>query len=142
MEKQKLDRIMEMIQSNETLKMQYQENPDETVNLMISWLDAEEKGIDLDPYFSRRQAMEFTIEKLKKDLEICREKGNIAEAELIAREIEISSDMLSIVGREPDFPEKVRQIRQKQICLSEDREALNQAKLQNNNVQKYTKNTL
>ena len=63
MEKQKAERIMQMIQSNETLRKQYKENKEETINIMYAWLDAEENGMDLDPYFSRKQALEFTIQK-------------------------------------------------------------------------------
>ena len=123
MEKQKLDRILEMIQSNETLREQYKENPDATINVMIAWLDAEEQGVDLDPYFSRKQAMEFGIQNLENELKAQKERGNLAEAELIARDIVIRKRMLPLIGKEGEYPEEVSELKEMQANLEEDRNA-------------------
>jgi hypothetical protein len=131
MEKQKAERIMQMIQSNETLRKQYQENKEETINIMYAWLDAEEKGIDLDPYFSRRQALEFTIQKLEHDFKVLREKGNVVESELIAREMLIKKRTLAILGKEEENIEEVAEIKRMQLELEEDRKALTQPKENN-----------
>ena len=127
MEKQKIDRIMEMILSNETLKEQFKENKEETINLMRVWLDAEEQGIDLDPYYSRKQAIEFGIQKLEHDLQVQQERGNIADAELIARDIVIKKRILPLIGKEEEYPEEILQIKQMEECLREDRIALSEA---------------
>ena len=124
MEKQKIDRMMQMILTNETLKEQYKENPRETVGVMMDWLDAEEKGVELDPYYSRKQTLEFTIQKLKNDLNIYKEKGNVLECEFIAREILIKRRQLSIIGNEQDYPGEVAAIKEMQDSLNEDRMAI------------------
>ncbi len=120
-----------MIQRHETLRKHYQANKEETINIMYAWLDAEEKGIDLDPYFSRRQALEFTIQKLEHDFKVLREKGNVVESELIAREMLIKKRTLAILGKEEENIEEVAEIKRMQLELEEDRKALTQPKENN-----------
>ena len=138
MEKAMIERIMEMIQSNETLKEQYKTNPDETINLMRLWLDAEEKGEDLDPFFSRRQAMDFGIQNLKQQLEAYQSQGKIAEAELIAEEIAIKSKMLPLIGKEAEHPEEIREITEMEERLNEKKAAYKRALIGEAKQEGYT----
>lgn len=138
MEKAMIERIMEMIQSNETLKEQYKTNPDETINLMRLWLDAEEKGEDLDPFFSRRQAMDFGIQNLKQQLEAYQSQGKIAEAELIAEEIAIKSKMLPLIGKETEHPEEIREITEMEERLNEKKAAYKRALIGEAKQEGYT----
>ena len=133
MEKQKMERIMQMINANSDLKEQYEENPDVTITMIREWLDAEEKGADLDPNFSRKQAMEFDLQRLRHDLEYHKNKvvEHMAECDLITREIEIKRRRLQLIGRENEFPEEIADIKVMERSLANDRQALYQPASQN-----------
>lgn len=134
MEKQRKDRIMEMILTNETLKKQYKENPEATIVMMNDWLDAEEKGVELDPFFSRKQALEINIQELEHDLEAYKERGNIAKCELIAKEIVIKRKSLPLIGKEAEHPEEVKKIEEMNNKLQEEKRAYMQAEFEQNNL--------
>jgi hypothetical protein len=124
MEKQKLNRIMAMIQDSEELQRQYKEDKEGTINMLHAWLDAEDQGMDLDPFFSEKQALELNIQQLQHDLKAYQERGQVAEAEMIAREIVIKTKRLPLIGKESEFPEEVAEIKAMQASLDEEREAL------------------
>ena len=121
MEKQRIDRIMEMIQSNESLRNQYKQNPEATINVIYAWLDAEDQGKDLDPYFSQKEALENEIKRLEHDLMAYQERGLIAEAEIIVNQIFIKRRRLALIGREDEFPEEVAELRALENNLAEGR---------------------
>ena len=124
MEKQRLNRIMAMIQDSEELQRQYKEDKEGTINKLHAWLDAEDQGMDLDPFFSEKQALELNIQQLQHDLKVYQERGQVVEAEMIAREIVIKTKRLPLIGRESEFPEEVAEIKAMQASLDEEREAL------------------
>lgn len=124
MEKQKINRIMAMIQGSEELQRQYKEDKEGTINMLHAWLDAEDQGMDLDPFFSEKQALELNIQQLQHDLKAYQERGQVAEAEMIAREIVIKTKRLPLIGKESEFPEEVAEIKAMQASLDEEREAL------------------
>ena len=124
MEKQKLNRIMVMIQDSEELQRQYKEDKEGTINMLHAWLDAEDQGMDLDPFFSEKQALELNIQQLQHDLKAYQERGQVVEAEMIAREIVIKTKRLPLIGKESEFPEEVAEIKAMQASLDEEREAL------------------
>ncbi len=124
MEKQKLNRIMAMIQSSEELQRQYKEDKEGTINRLRTWLDAEDQGMELDPFFSEKQALELNIQQLQHDLKVYQGKGQVVEAEMIAREIVIKSKRLPLIGKESEFPEEVAEIKAMQASLDEERKAL------------------
>lgn len=124
MEKQKTDRILDMIKSSEELQRQYSEDKEGTLNMLRDWLDAEDKGMELDPFFSEKQALEINIQQLEQDVKAYQERGQLAEAELIAQEVVIKRKRLPLIGRESEFPEEVAEINAMQASLDEERQAL------------------
>jgi hypothetical protein len=124
MEKQKMDRILDMIQSSEELQRQYKEDKEGTINTLRTWLDAEDKGMELDPFFSEKQALEFNIQQLEHDVKVYQERGLIAEAEMIAKEAVIKRKRLPLIGKESEFPEEIAEIKAMQASLDEEKEAL------------------
>lgn len=137
MEKQKIERIMQIINTNRDLKKQYEENAELTISMVREWLDAEEKGADLDPNFSRKQAMEYEIQRLGHDLEYHKEKvvEHMAECDLITREIDIRKRSLQLIGREAEYPDEVADIKLMEKELVDDRLALYQSNNQNESKQ-------
>ncbi len=124
MEKQKMDRILNMIKSSEELQRQYSEDKEGTINMLRGWLDAEDKGMELDPFFSEKQALEINIQQLEQDVKAYQERGQLTEAELIAQEVVIKRKRLPLIGRESEFPEEVAEINAMQASLNEERQAL------------------
>ncbi len=124
MEKQKMDRILDMIKSSEELQRQYSEDKEGTINMLRGWLDAEDKGMELDPFFSEKQALEINIQQLEQDVKAYQERGQLTEAELIAQEVVIKRKRLPLIGRESEFPEEVAEINAMQASLDEERKAL------------------
>ncbi len=128
METQKLDRILKMVEGSESLKKQYKENPDETIRVLTLWLDTEEKGAEIDPHFSRKQALEFDLQRLDHDLKVLRERGNLEEALLVEREIEIKKQRLPLIGREAENQEEVLRLGVLEEKLAEDKATFNARK--------------
>lgn len=128
MEKQKLNRIMSMINASEALQKQYNKDKEGTINTLYAWLDAEEKGMELDPNFSEKQALEFDIQRLEHDLRAYQERGQIAEAEVIAKEIFIKRKRLPLIGKESEYPEEVAEIKAMQENLEQGKLDLSGAK--------------
>ena len=130
MEKQRIDRIMEMIQNNEALKKQYEENKEATISIIHAWLDAEDQGKELDPYYSQREALTYDIQKLEHDLIAYQEKGLIAEASLIVDELVIKKQRLALIGAESEYPEEVAELRAMEMNIEESKAGLQEYKAQ------------
>ena len=130
MEKQRIDRIMQMIESSDALKEQYKRDKEETINIIYAWLDAEDKGKELDPYYSKREALGFEIKNLEHDLLAYQERGQIAEAALIADKLFITKKRLTLVGKEAEFPEEVAELRLMEQSLEDSKAGLQEYKEQ------------
>lgn len=128
MEKQRIDRIMEMIQNSEALRKQYEENKEETINIIHAWLDAEDQGKELDPYYSQREALGFEIQRLEHDLQVYQERGQIAEAALLVDELIIKKKRLDLIGIEAEHPEEVAELRAMEMSLAESKAGLQEYK--------------
>ena len=130
MEKQRIDRIMQMIESNEALKEQYKQNKEATISIIHEWLDAADQGKELDPHFSKREALGFEIQRLEHDLIAYQERGQIAEAEIIVNELLIKKQRLALIGKEEEFPEEVAKLRVAEQLLEEEKQGLHEYKTQ------------